>query len=445
MDVQYRKIVAVSQVPDKVRQTGVIDADNAKRAYYRGVISTNQLDSYFSQMAESSLKNFARDAEKGVTVLDSHNHRTAGIGMSATGMYEEGKVYSDFYLVRSVPLGASQSYASTDGFIAMLEDGALRDISVGFTGGTEYCDICGGNIWSYADCRHWPGNSYIIGEGEEETIVVCTTTIEGAELSEFSLVFDGATPGAEVVEKANYLAEQGLIDLKEKHNIEKRFDVRFKQGLNFPEPKELELKNTTDTIDLDNGKQPATRGKEGDTNMTLEEVQKELEETKTQLNEARENAKTHKEAAERATTLEAENDSLTTRNKTLEERQDQDRETIERVLGEKRNAETDLDKLKPLADEGKRARKEAEEESAKQYIRSQGDTLDDAKLERFKGTLANLDSVQDVRDMGETYKEIADDKYPEGRKTKDDTKSDDGGDDGDDKTIDPSVPGNDAY
>lgn len=454
MEKRYSKVVELSQIPTdaltSLRQEGVIDADHPTRAYYRGIISNGNLDSHFSRMAESTLRNFAEGAANGVSVLDSHNHRTVGIGMSVTGEYEDGNVYSDFYLVREIPLGASQSFASTDGFIKMIEDGALRDISVGFTGGTEYCDICGGNIWSYAECRHWPGNSYIVGEGDEEVIVICTTHIEGAELSEFSLVFDGSTPSAEITDKANVMAENGLIDIKQKYQIEKRFNIRFKEDLKFPEPEELIVKPSSDKIIIpDNYKVSDKRQSDskGENTMakTIEELQQEVTDLTAQLDEVRANADTYKEQAENATALEAQNDTLKARNEKLEERDKDNRDTIERVLGEKRAAEQAVEEMKPMADEGKRARKEAEDKAIKEYTRLQGEDLDDEKLERQKRTLSNLGTLDDVRDMGETWAEAADDKYPKRRQTTDGDDDKEGDDDKNKSVITPDVPGPDAY
>ena len=430
----------------------VIDGDNPdneRRAYYAGIISSDDLDTHFSRMSESTLQNFAEDAENGVTVLDSHRHYTAGIGRTAAGKYEEGKVYSDFYLVRDVPLGDSQSYSNTNGFITMLDDGALRDISVGFYGGTEVCDICNEAIWESLQCRHWPGSEYIIidEETEEKTVVTCTTTIVDARLSEISLVYDGSNEDSEITEKANRLAEQGEINTKQKLHIENRFNVRFKQGIKFPDPdnqeeiNELKNKQPDKTRVSDKGDNPMAK--------TVEELQTEVEELESQVESLRSNVATWKEKGERAGTLETANNDLTSKNEKLEKRQSDDADTIERLTQEKRDLKVEVDKIKPMADEGERYRKEEETLAYTEFVRMKGDELNEENKdsERAKNTLSNLLTIEDVRDMRKIWAENADIKYPAGRKTSDT------GDTGTDPDPDPEsadengtvVPGADAY
>jgi hypothetical protein len=421
------------------RQTGAPGEKSEERAYYSGIISTDELDSYFSRMSESTLKNFAEGANEGVTVLDSHKHNTAGIGMSTKGRYDDGKVYSDFYIVRDVPLGSAQSYSTTDGFITMIDDGALRDISVGFYGGNETCDICHENIWTWS-CRHWPGVDYIIEEDGVKKIITCTTTIEGATLSEYSLVFDGATPGAEVTEKANYLAENGFLDIKQKHFIENRFNVRFKQGMVFPDKVEQE------EIDkIENQGSDTVRVTGGTNSMTNEELEQQITVQEEQITNLRANVETWKEKGERATALELENSELTAKNEKLEKRQSDDSDTIGRLVDEKAQLQKDVNTMKPMADEGTHYRGEEEISAYNEYVRFRGEDLneDAGDSERTKNTLNNLPTIKDVRDMGKVWAENADFKYPEGRKSSDTGGTPDPADV--DKDTDDVVPGVDAY
>lgn len=167
---------------------------------WRAEISNSLLDSHFTRMSESTLRNYAADAQAGVAFLKGHDWRALPIGYSLDAAYEDGdgkkRVVADFYTVRGL--------SETDDLIRRMEAHILRDVSVGFHGGEMTCDLCSRGFW---DCPHIPGLRYEIKEGDTIRTELATFTIEDARLSEVSGVFDGSTPGAMILKAQERAAE----------------------------------------------------------------------------------------------------------------------------------------------------------------------------------------------------------------------------------------------
>lgn len=185
--------------------------------FWRAEISNGLLDSHFTHMAESTLRNYASDAKEGVAFLKGHNWQALPIGYSLDAAYEiEGdkkRVVADFYTVAGL--------AETDDLIARMKSGILRDVSVGFHGGTMQCDLCQRGFW---ECPHIPGLKYEVKDGDTVRSKLATFTIEDARLSEVSGVFDGSTPGAMILkaqERANELTDT------QRHLLEQRYRVKL--------------------------------------------------------------------------------------------------------------------------------------------------------------------------------------------------------------------------
>ena len=178
-----------------------VDADNPERFEFVATIVTGELvpDRFCFFDSDTTMVNFAEDAKRGVSLLQSHSYRDLGIGYTFAGEHIKSRkvVNAGAYIVTNVGLRGDYAYETTNDFIRMLLQGAFRDVSVGIFGGTSICSICDGNIWSYRDCRHWPGEYYEIGKDKVRTL--CTYTIYDAYLSELSFVSDGAVPGAMIL------------------------------------------------------------------------------------------------------------------------------------------------------------------------------------------------------------------------------------------------------
>ncbi len=184
--------------------------------FWRAEISNDLLDSHFTHMSESTLRNYAADAQRGVAFLKGHNWRELPIGYSLSGTYENRerqRVLADFYTVSGMP--------ETNDLIARMKTGLLRDVSVGFHGGRAICDICHQDFW---DCRHFPGLKYEEKEGDTVRTLLATFTIEDANLSEVSGVFDGSTPEAMIL-KAQRFAKSGDLSEKEVDLLENRYRI----------------------------------------------------------------------------------------------------------------------------------------------------------------------------------------------------------------------------
>lgn len=212
--------------------------------FFRVVPSTDRLDSYFTVMDTSSLKNYGEDFEEGRAFQDSHRHNEMPLGYSLTGKFIGGqgngqsRVEADFFISRGI-------FANGDAAIARLRTGTVRDVSIGFYGGQWVCSICGRDMLADWDCWHIPGFSYDPNarnpwddpdnaaaadraksdpkdKGEK---VLCSASIRNANAAECSGVYDGATPGAVV--KAIRMAEAGRLPPAQARIIESRYQVRI--------------------------------------------------------------------------------------------------------------------------------------------------------------------------------------------------------------------------
>jgi hypothetical protein len=190
-------------------------------------ISSNRVDAYFTRMHETSLRNYAADAQAGISVLNSHLSRQLGFGRSISGEYigpggnGVARVLSDFYTVPGINLNG----VNTDDLILGIRSGLVKDVSIGFYGGTWRCSVCGLDLWDW-DCSHVPGMSYtpLDKQGNPTEPVLCVGWVEDARLAEYSLVYDGATPGAAVL-KAQQEADGGRLRPEAARVIEARYRV----------------------------------------------------------------------------------------------------------------------------------------------------------------------------------------------------------------------------
>jgi hypothetical protein len=205
---------------------------------FSGEISNQSVDSWDTCMAESSLKNYAEDAQTGVAFMNSHKHGTLPVGYSVAGQYVAGdnpSVLADFYTVRNLDM----SGMNTDSFIKGVNANLVRDLSIGFKEGPGFlysCNICGLSMWDW-DCRHIPGMEYDVVTNPEAdpsmqvtTQVLCFAWVENARLSEVSAVFDGATPGAMIV-KATREQRAGRL----KPDVQRMLESAYR--IHLPKPR----------------------------------------------------------------------------------------------------------------------------------------------------------------------------------------------------------------
>ena len=250
--IRSRKFrIDIDEAPES-RQSDSHD-DTDALFYALAIASTDEYDSYNSRMhAGTTLKNMRDALNVGVPILEAHNYyRGMPLGQSVRGTLKRqpNRVVAEFFITKGLGLSGS-FYSSSDAIVRAIETNAIRDVSVGIWGGEDICDICGLNItrwwldyWAGNDyCPHIPGQEY--EDDDTGEMVTCTYTIMDAELLELSLVWAGANPSAEIIEKAETLLatrdESNIHDLLPhlKH-IEKRF------GYRFPSPAEAHQKHSS--------------------------------------------------------------------------------------------------------------------------------------------------------------------------------------------------------
>lgn len=193
--------------------------------FWPASISNNRFDSHSTRMAVSSLRNYAAEAQEGVSYLYSHDNEEI-VGHSMGGRFVGGQgdgvahVDADFYAIPGMRLGT----VSSDQIILGIDTKVLRYVSIGFYGGEWICSICGYDIWDFENCRHYPGYSFKVQADGETRDVTCTADVENAHLAEVSSVYKGSTPGA-IITKAEHDARQGLLTPLLRSLIERRYHV----------------------------------------------------------------------------------------------------------------------------------------------------------------------------------------------------------------------------
>jgi len=204
--------------------------DETPPFFWLAEISSSRVDVFYTQMRESTLRNFADEAAAGVSFQNSHTTDTLGFGRSLTGQFfgpgGNGvmRVEADFYTIPGLRLHD----VSTDDFIRGVRAGVLVDVSVGFYGGSLPCSICGRDMVRDWDCCHVPGLRYDTRDDAQLVVHndIAIGYVEDAHLAEVSVVYDGATPGASIV-KAQQEALNGRMPPESIRLIENRYRINL--------------------------------------------------------------------------------------------------------------------------------------------------------------------------------------------------------------------------
>ncbi|MGI4790407.1 MAG: hypothetical protein ACRYFS_16335 [Janthinobacterium lividum] len=190
---------------------------------FPAVMSTDSVDSHFSRMDETTLKNYSADAGAGVPFMNSHRTGSFSgaelpLGHTYEGSYEDGSAgggtgaaarkvaKAGIYMLRGLRPNGDAGIA-TDDMMRAIDGGTVRDGSVGFYGGKSICDICSNDVRDYQNCPHIPGTAR-----KTENNKIATYTVKGAHLREFSGVFSGSTPGAMFSRSALDKTERAIVD-----------------------------------------------------------------------------------------------------------------------------------------------------------------------------------------------------------------------------------------
>lgn len=193
---------------------------------FSGNCSNDRMDSHFTRMDPmTTLRNYAEDLKSGVSLQEGHNVYVNPYGRSYDGEVttqgdESGvsnAVRGSWYIMRGITANGNK----TDDTIRQIKAGIVRDMSVGFAGGSYRCGSCGKDLWN-SDCPHIPGL-------EDENGRMSFAWIVDARLREVSTVYKGSTPDA-YIDKAREYMKQGQMELDKVHQLEQRFNVRLDDG-----------------------------------------------------------------------------------------------------------------------------------------------------------------------------------------------------------------------
>lgn len=199
-------------------------------------VSNQNVDSYFTRMHKSSLKNYAADAIAGLSFMNSH--RTGGrsaaelpLGRSFDAKFTDGvnaRTDETFYTLKDLNLTG----LSTNDFINGMRSGVVRDVSIGFYGGEYRCSICNRDWMNDWDCPHWPGTEYAVKDkdgkdtGEKQLAILW---VHDAHQAEVSAVYDGACPGA-MISRTQGMLEAGLIKPQMARTLELQYRMKLPVG-----------------------------------------------------------------------------------------------------------------------------------------------------------------------------------------------------------------------
>jgi hypothetical protein len=373
--------------------------DRARLGFWRAAVSNSSLDSYFTRMGKSSLRNYAMDATNPtVSFQNSHRHNELPVGRSVIGQFVESgnvpqgmnaadffpTVIVDFYSNRDLKLGD----VSVEQFLLGVESHVIKDVSIGFKEGENFqytCSICNENYWSY-ECRHVAGVEYAVSDNPNADPTDATTErklcfvwIENARLSEVSAVYDGATTNAMII-KAEREVRAGRLDNATRTFLERRFRFRAdsKTWIAGHKPDESEISETENSNNREVKNSMSEQNPQGGGNAAVVNHEPAIRALAKQMNI---------EGAETAS---------------IEIVLDRVGSTFAATQAKATNFDTFRD---------------AEIESVvAERIAAEGDTFDAEGQKTFRAMLSNCD-VSMIREFGKTYKVKADARFPNGRQS----------------------------
>jgi len=186
------------------------------------LITNKNTDTYGTHMGEDSIESISK--ARNINLLDSHNHKTTGYGVSTRIWRDGDNVFGDFAILHQARWSDLMTYTKAKDLLYELRHRPGWDTSLGFGNDFDICDLCvkidskERDIWMDEDCEHWLGDFYPV-EGEEKK-VKATAELRGAEIYENSLVFAGANHDSGIIseaqreivlEKSAHLLKKGAI------------------------------------------------------------------------------------------------------------------------------------------------------------------------------------------------------------------------------------------
>ena len=185
--------------------------NNDDKYWIRVTASNDKPDLHHSIMdPKTTLRNFEADAKTtpGVALKDHHAYRSFGYGRSNDAVLtDKNELMIDFYILKNMEYeGEGREFRTSEKLIRAIEHGLINQVSVGFYGEREVCNLCNRELrrwywWDNADsneyCTHKPGKKYD-HNGRMET---ATYTVFDAHLKEVSLVEFGSNRDTAIEQK----------------------------------------------------------------------------------------------------------------------------------------------------------------------------------------------------------------------------------------------------
>jgi hypothetical protein len=413
---------------DRARDPSIFEEFNPY--FWRAQISNTTLDTFYTHMDVSTLRNFASDAEAGVAFMTSHDVRRLPLGASLAGRFVNGRsgsparVEADFFTLR----GLNTNGVSADEFINGVRAGIVTDVSVGFYGGQVICDVCGRDLFDW-DCWHIPGlETFVVDKDGNKTTerIIATAGIYRARLSEVSGVFDGATPGATILKAEREVREvlSRSADTKIRPEmvglLEQRYRIKLPALNRTFASVEVPKEEEQETVVSETQAQVAPEVVEPERQTDLAEVVEAIEARRSDDAAETEvpstdNLETVVEETPQADT--EEDEDMTTTNDTLRAALAKAGVSVEDgndVLDRAVAAIEDLPRLRALADTGRQYRADLIEETIREGIRAKGD---DFAAETYRGLLGGIDDIDMIKRMRDDFKGFADATFAGGRVT----------------------------
>lgn len=374
----------------------------------------------YMRLMPDLLETMKEDAQKGVSLMLNHNWSQFGVQSIPIGKVFDARIdggsqngedmalYTTQYILRDD--SKVDGYSKND-IIKLIETGILDDTSIGWgTTREQYkCSICGHSIYDFENCRHDPGENYIVNE-ETKEIKQCIIEAHSPKekhignnvLMENSIVFDGAYPNA-VIQSAigeeietptgKYKRLEGKVKLEKTDVVLAYMTAGGNVNLLYKPSLKKGGKENMDTTDkltnepgTETGTQPTetkptdvkpTEAQQEGTTSSTNQTDTETVETPTDTNSG--------------TTKPADLESSTETQETVY--------SVKQLLDTFGNIGNSLEELVTLAKEGKMAKDTAIAEALNSGVRAMGNGFN---KEIFSKTFSNM-NVKDINEMKEAW------------------------------------------
>lgn len=183
---QLARINQLARVPLTEEQAYVFPAK---------LVGDKMIPRRFYKLTPNFLRKLAAQAREGVSLLLDHSWTNLGVMTIPIGRTFDSRLQMDgdelaLYADHYMKLGQEVNGIKVDQIADGIDAGTIFDTSIGFTITSQTCSICGQEYFG-GGCPHIRGREY--------DTKLCTVDINDGDLMENSLVFDGAYPGAGVV------------------------------------------------------------------------------------------------------------------------------------------------------------------------------------------------------------------------------------------------------